>query len=424
MYNLSPDRQREFAVEVVRTLRAAGFEAYWAGGCVRDRLLGRTPKDYDVATSATPPEISRVFARRKTLQVGAAFGVVVVVGGRTAGQIDVATFRHDVAYSDGRRPDQVVFSDPQQDSQRRDFTINGLFYDPLADQVIDFVGGEQDIRRRVVRAIGDPRARFEEDKLRMLRAVRFSATFGFELEEQTRAAVAAMAPQINIVSAERITQEMRAMLVHANRAQALESLLGLGLLAEILPEAPVGGDLWQRTLGLLESLSAPSFEVALAGLFWHVPDGARETHALVTEVARRWRLSNKELERIVWLVEHRDSLRAAQQLPWPRLQRLLIAPGIEELLALHEAAEVVVTVDASAKDDLMFCREQLRLPPEVLNPAPLLTGDDLLRHGVPSGPRFKLLLERVRDAQLDGEVTTNEEALRLVDRFLPSMPDE
>src|SRR5688572_4921449 len=180
-----PVRQRAFALEIVEKLRAAGFEALWAGGCVRDELLGLTPKDYDVATSAMPDQIRDVFGRRRTLPIGAAFGVITVLGPRAAGQVEVATFRTDAAYSDGRRPDSVTFTDAEHDAQRRDFTINGLFYDPIEGKVVDFVGGQEDLKRGTIRAIGDPRLRIAEDKLRMLRAVRFAATFNFAIDPDT-----------------------------------------------------------------------------------------------------------------------------------------------------------------------------------------------------------------------------------------------
>jgi len=240
--HVDPEKQREFAVEVVRQLREHGFEAYWAGGCVRDQLLGRAPYDYDVATSAHPEEIRRVFKHRKTLAVGAAFGVMTVLGTRGAGQIEVATFRQDVGYSDGRHPDRIAFSSPEQDAQRRDFTINGMFYDPLENRIIDFVGGEADLKNRIVRAIGDARQRIAEDKLRMLRAVRFASIFDFRLEANTRDAICDMAPQVTVVSAERIADEMRIVLVHPARIRAIELLKTSGLLQAILPDAAALGD--------------------------------------------------------------------------------------------------------------------------------------------------------------------------------------
>jgi poly(A) polymerase len=237
MPQLEPDRQRQFAVDVVRRLREAGFVAYWAGGCVRDQLLGRAPKDYDVATDATPPQIREVFGRRCTLAIGAAFGVITVLGPKQAGQIEVATFRRDAPYSDGRHPDSVTFSTAEEDASRRDFTVNGLFYDPIREQVIDFVGGREDLAQRVIRAIGNPRDRFGEDRLRMLRAVRFTATFGFALDADTLAAVREMAGEITMVSPERIAMEMRQMLAAPGRGTAVRLLVETGLAEAILPEA-------------------------------------------------------------------------------------------------------------------------------------------------------------------------------------------
>src|SRR6478609_9961704 len=217
--------EREFAIDVVRRLRAAGFEALWAGGCVRDELLGLPPRDYDVATSAKPDQIRDLFGHRRTLPIGASFGVITVLGPRAAGQIEVATFRTDATYSDGRHPDSVTFTTAEHDAQRRDFTINGLFYDPVAKQVVDYVGGQQDLKDHILRAIGDPRLRLSEDKLRMLRAVRFAAAFNFTVDPDTLLAIQKLAPEINSVSAERVGSEIRRMLVDPNRAIAL-SLLG------------------------------------------------------------------------------------------------------------------------------------------------------------------------------------------------------
>src|SRR5208337_2826401 len=233
---IDPEQQRRFALEVVRRLRAGGFEAYWAGGCVRDELLGRTPKDYDVATSATPPEIRALFGQQRTLPLGAAFGVITVLGPRPAGMIEVATFREDVGYSDGRHPDHVTFSSAREDAARRDFTINGMFFDPLDRAVIDFVGGQADLQNQLIRAIGSPRLRFGEDKLRMLRAVRFTAAYGFSLDAETAATVREMAGQITAVSSERIAMEMRRVLTESGRVQGVRLLVELGLAAVVLPE--------------------------------------------------------------------------------------------------------------------------------------------------------------------------------------------
>ena len=230
------EQQRRFALDVVCQLRAAGFEAYWAGGCVRDELLGRTPKDYDVATNATPPEIRDLFGNRRTLPLGAAFGVITVLGPRPAGMIEVATFRQDAEYSDGRHPDHVTFSSAREDAARRDFTINGMFFDPVNRQVIDFVGGQDDLRNRLIRAIGPPRLRFGEDKLRMLRAVRFVAAFDFLIDAETAAALREMADQIAVVSPERIAMEMRRVLTEPGRVQGVRLLVELGLAEAVLPE--------------------------------------------------------------------------------------------------------------------------------------------------------------------------------------------
>ena len=228
--------QREFAVEVVRQLRAAGHTALFAGGCVRDLLLGRPAKDYDVATTATPDQVRRLFGHKRTLPVGASFGVIIVLGPREAGHVEVATFRTEGPYQDGRRPSSVAFCTPEEDARRRDFTINGMFYDPMETRVLDFVGGEADLSSRVVRAIGDPHERVREDKLRMLRAVRFAATLDFALDPTTAEAIREMAGQLIIVSAERIAQELKKMLVDRHRRRAIELSESTELLPIILPE--------------------------------------------------------------------------------------------------------------------------------------------------------------------------------------------
>ena len=215
---------RAFSVEVVEKLQSVGFEALWAGGCVRDQILGIQPQDYDVATNATPDQIRGLFGKNKTLAIGAAFGVITVLGPKTAGQVEVATFRKDGGYSDGRRPDSVEFTDAKEDALRRDFTINGMFIDPTTDQLIDYVNGEDDLSKRIIRAIGTPEDRIQEDKLRMLRAVRFAATYEFEIEPATMLAIQNAATDISVVSGERIGTEMRRMLAHPNRATAISLL--------------------------------------------------------------------------------------------------------------------------------------------------------------------------------------------------------
>jgi len=404
---IDPERQRHFAVDVVRRLRTAGFEAYWAGGCVRDELLGRRPKDFDVATNATPPEIRALFGQRRTLPLGAAFGVITVLGPRSAGTIEVATFRRDSGYSDGRHPDQVTFSSAREDAARRDFTINGMFFDPLDRAVLDFVGGQADLQNHLIRAIGSPRLRFAEDKLRMLRAVRFTAAYGFSLDAETAATVREMAGQITVVSPERIAMEMRRVLTESGRVQGVRLLVELGLAAAVLPEIIPHDEASQaraeHAQGVLGRLQAPSFPLALAALL-----AQRADAAIMREVGLRWKLANKEIDEAAWLVENRDALAGARLLRWSRLQPVLAHPWAGSLVALHEASSPY------GPDEAAYCRELLSQPREKLDPPPLVTGDDLRTLGLQPGPQFKTILQAVRDAQLDGELRTYEEAIKYI----------
>jgi tRNA nucleotidyltransferase/poly(A) polymerase len=402
----APAAQRAFALEIVQKLRAANFEALWAGGCVRDQLLGIEPKDYDVATSATPDDIRNLFGRRRTLPIGAAFGVVTVLGPRAAGQIEVATFRTDAVYSDGRHPDSVSFTDAEHDAQRRDFTINGLFYDPISNEVVDYVDGQRDLEARVIRAIGNPRLRFGEDKLRMLRAVRFAAAFHFSVDPQTMEAVREMAPDLTSVSAERIGMEVRRMLLDSNRAVALTLLRESNLLWQVVPElSTITDDGWQQTLDRLARIREPTLALALAAMLLSVDD------ADLSEIGRRLRYTNKEIDRTEWLVNQLHTVAHAPAVPWPKLQRVLTHDGAPELLALYASI--------SDEDDatLAFCRDRLGWPAEKLNPPALVDGADLIGHGLTPGPQFSELLEQIRDAQLDGEISTRNEALDLADRL-------
>lgn len=431
MPRLDPEQQRRFALEAVRRLREAGFEAYWAGGCVRDLLLGKVPQDYDVATNAIPAEIRRVFRRRRTIEVGAQFGVIGVVGPRGAGTLEVATFRSETSYSDGRHPDTVVFTSAEKDAQRRDFTINGLFYDPVADRVLDFVGGQEDLRQKVVRAIGAAEERFGEDKLRLLRAVRFAATLDFRLDPATWEALRRLAPQITVVSPERIAMEMQRLLEHPRRAAGLRLLYDSGLLAALLPEVlplsrsagPAGRTWWDHVLEVAGRLDTAAFTTALAAVLFplrHLPevastaDPSRQAARRAMEVGRRWRLSNAQRDRVAWLVEHQGILQSADQRAWSQVQPLLVHPGRDELLQL-DTAELLARGEMTGAVDR--CREFLAWPTERLDPPPLLTGEDLLAHGVPQGPLYKTLLTRVRQAQLDGQLHDRREALAAVDRW-------
>lgn len=407
--------QREFALEVVRRLRSAGHEALWAGGCVRDQLLGLAPKDYDVATSARPEEVRELFGTRRTLAIGAAFGVIAVLARRPLHPIDVATFRSDGDYLDGRRPASVAFTDARHDAERRDFTINGLFFDPVSAEVVDYVGGVADLKARVLRAIGDPLKRFSEDKLRLLRAVRFAATYELTFDPATFRAVQAMAGDVGQVSGERIGAELRRIIVHRSRSRgaALLSASGLAspLLPEVAPHALANDELWLVALKRLEQLADATVPLGLAALLFGMVDPGD-----VRQLGQRLRLSNKEVDRTMWLLEHLPAMLDAASLPWPRLQRLLVHDGRDELLALQ--ASILPANDPG----LARCREQLALPSEELNPPPLVTGDDLLRNGVRAGRQFTQLLEHLRDQQLDGALLTAEDALRAAQRWMAEHP--
>jgi poly(A) polymerase len=470
--------EREFALDVVRKLQAAGFAALWAGGCVRDDLLGLVPADYDVATDARPEQLRPLFRRRN--EIGASFGVVQVIGPRgDDGEwltVEVATFRSDVSYTDGRRPDAVVFSSPEEDAKRRDFTINGMFMDPVKGEVIDFVGGRADLDAKILRAIGDPTARFTEDKLRILRAVRMATRFDLAIDPDTLAAAKRMAGEIRVVSAERIAEELRKIFTHPNRARGLRLLREFGLIEPVLPELvptftlPQGppaaptGTLWDHTVRVVEELGRPnppalkdptpapsltgggersppslpgkgagglgdgvSFPLAFAALlhdigkprvFGRTADkytfhGHEHVGRQMAEaIADRLRLSTAEKTRIAWLVEKHMYLADAPTMRLSRLKPILIHPGIGELLELHRADAVAT---GKSLDHVEFCERMLReLPPEELNPPPVVTGEHLIALGLKPGPEFKRLLDAVREAQLEGRVKTTGEGLKLV----------
>ncbi|MGD0040557.1 MAG: CCA tRNA nucleotidyltransferase [Isosphaeraceae bacterium] len=444
--------RRDFALEVVLRLRRAGFQALWAGGCVRDLLLGLVPVDYDVATDATPEQVMLSLPFR-AITVGISFGVVRIRHPRMQGiEVEVATFRTDSAYVDGRRPAAIVFSSPELDAARRDFTINGMFMDPESSQVIDYVGGLDDLRNQVLRAIGDPAERFREDKLRLLRAIRFAARFNLEIEPNTLQSLRAMAGEVVVVSPERIAQELRRMLVHENRAQAMNMALEVGLVAAILPPLvdmrglfqgkPVQpeGDLWDHTMLVLRLLPVrPSFTLAFAALVHDVGKpftranhhGRTSFHShdqvgsrIADRLCRNLRLSNVERERITWLVAFHQYLGEAKKIREAKLKRVLAQPGIDELLALHRADALASTGDTEHVD---YCAYYLESQPAgPINPPPLLTGHDLVRHGLEPGAHFSVILETVREAQLEGKVQSKHEALDWVDRYMAtgSWPEE
>lgn len=408
-----PSRAREFARSVVDRLRAAGHEALWAGGCVRDELLGRTPADYDVATSAMPEAVRDLFGRGRTLAVGAAFGVITVIGPRGSGQVEVTTFRTDAAYTDGRHPAGVTFSTAADDAQRRDFTINGLFMDPRTGEVHDHVGGRADLQAGIVRAIGVPALRFGEDHLRMLRAVRFAAGFGFVLDAQTRMAIEHLAPRAATVSPERIAAELRAMLSRPGRGRALELLAETGLAAVILPEvfptvaATDGLEAWRERARIVDALDEPSLEAGLAIL-------AAGDPAALPLVTARLRLSNREAASARWLRAALDDVVGgsdsplAMRRPWSTIQPWLAHRDAPVLADILRAQAAVAEGSSEVAAWITACLDR---PRAELDPEPLLGGHDLLRAGCPPGPVLGETLARIRALQLDGVLTTAADAL-------------
>ena len=407
-----PQLARRFALKIVTTLRGAGHQAYWAGGCVRDQLLGQEPKDYDVATAAHPDQIREIFGRRRTLMIGAAFGVVTVLGPPGAGQIEVATFRRDEGYSDGRHPDRIAFSTADEDAQRRDFTINGLFYDPELSETIDYVGGRDDLRDRVIRCIGDAHERFDEDKLRMLRAVRFATTLGFDVDRDTTRSIEQHADEISCVSPERIAAEMRRLMSHHDRHVGLDLLRSTGLWRVVLPEyaglqEQAASTAWQQLQNVMAELATNDFATAMATCLWPIAQLA-SAKQVTTNLCQRWRLANDEQKQITWLLLHESEIRQSPQLPWPRLQRILIHPGIEKLIILSRAVALANNGEETAVD---YAADKLQLAADELNPPPLINGHDLQSAGVPRGPQYRIILEAVRDAQLESRISTRDEAI-------------
>jgi len=434
------------ALEVIAKLRDAGYEAYLAGGCVRDMLLGRAPKDFDVATSATPDIVLAMFER--TFAVGAHFGVVLVCWGDEDSYFttEVATFRSDGAYSDGRHPDAVRYTtSAEEDVRRRDFTINGLLSDPNAG-VIDYVGGVADLEAGIVRAIGDARERFEEDHLRMLRGVRFAARFGFELEAGTGRAMRALAGRIEAVSRERVRDELTRMLTEGNARRAFELLDETGLLVEVLPEISdmkgvaqppqyhPEGDVWVHTLGLLGQLGAgcPAtlawgallHDVGKPPTFQRGPDRIRfNGHvevgvAMAAEILRRFRFSNDDTRQILDLVENHMRFADAPHMKASTLKRFFRLSRFDEHLALHR---MDCMAGSGNLDHWEFVRDRWQaMPEETVRPKPLITGRELIAAGYEPGAAFKPILRAVEDAQLEGTITTGAEAMALVtERFGP-----
>ena len=403
-----PAAARAFAADVVRRLREAGHETYWAGGCVRDELLGRTPADYDVATAAKPDQVRAIFGRGRTLAVGASFGVITVLGPKNAGQVEVATFRADAPYTDGRHPAGVTFCSAREDAQRRDFTINGLFLDPVSGEVRDFVGGRADLADGIVRAIGVPAMRFGEDHLRMLRAIRFTAFFGFVLEAETRVALERMRHLVTAVSPERIAAELRGMLSRPGRGQAIELLLDTGLAGEVLPEVapPAAAEpWWQDAARIIDAFDEPDLPMALAVLSENAGD------EVLARMQARLRLSNREAKKGEWLRAGVAAVGFGSDPAgrrWSEMQRWV---AHEDASALADMLRARAACGLGDADRAAWFTRQVSRPRIEIDPLPLVTGDDLLAAGVPPGKAVGIALAQVRAMQLDNAITTKAEAI-------------
>ncbi|HUS93232.1 MAG TPA: CCA tRNA nucleotidyltransferase [Phycisphaerae bacterium] len=390
---------RSTALRVVRLLRKEGFQALLAGGCVRDMLLGRRSTDYDVATDATPRQVKKLFGH--VLLVGAKFGVAVVIRGKQ--KVEVATFRSDLSYSDGRRPDGVRFSSPREDALRRDFTINGMFYDPVADEVIDYVGGRKDLAAGVVRTIGRADERFAEDYLRMLRAVRFAVRLGFRIAPATAAAVRRHAGKIVGISGERIYDELSKMLSGPSAAKALRRMEQLHLAAAVLPELFGDEALWPAAVARVEIVAArKDLVLTLAALLAELP-GVR-----IDAVVRRGGASNELREALKWLGGHLGDWRLVATLPLPGFRRLAGSDHFERLRALWRAQERIETGGRGC--DRAVRRRLKEIPDGIALPEPFVKGSDLLAMGLAEGPELGRLLWEAYDAQLGLGLRTPAEA--------------
>ncbi len=429
---------RELAEQICATLRQHRHQAYFVGGCVRDLELGREPADYDVCTDARPDRVQELFPR--SLAVGAKFGVILVL--EEGAQVEVATFRSDIGYSDGRHPDQVVYSDsPQEDVRRRDFTINGLLMDSAKGEVLDYVGGRADLRAGIVRAIGDPRLRFAEDKLRMMRAVRFAARFGFQIEPETMTAAQSLAAQITQVSQERIRDELTKLLTEGAARRAFELLDETGLLAVVMPdiarmkgvEQPPQfhpeGDVWIHTRMMLEKLPPHCSPTLAWGVLLHdvgkpptfAPatgpgtrirfDGHVEVGARMAEhICRELRFSNEDIEQVERLVANHLRFKDVKEMRAATLKRFVRLPRFEEHLELHRLDCLASHGSLEAYNFVQ--RFLMETPPEKVYPPKLVTGDDLKGMGLVPGPRFREILRAVEDAQLEGRLQDRESALQ------------
>ncbi len=430
---------RALAIRIIETLRASGQQAWLVGGCVRDLLLGIEPKDYDVATDALPPRILELFPGSNL--VGAQFGVVIV--NRDGAAVEVATFRSDSDYADGRRPGAVAFErTPERDVARRDFTINAMMLDPETGAVLDFTGGQQDLRERLIRAIGDPDRRFQEDHLRLLRAVRFAARLDFQIETSTQQAIQRLAGLIRDTSAERVRDELSRILTEGGARRGFELLDETGLLAQLLPEVAAmkgveqppefhpEGDVWTHTLIMLEGLEKTSRTLAWGVLLHDVGkpptfqradrirfNGHAEQGARITrEIMGRLRFPNSEIDQTVALVANHMRFKDVPNMRESTLKRFIRLPEFDDHMALHRLDCVSSHGHLEHYEFVRRMREET--PPELIKPVPLITGRDLIKAGFSPGPAFSRALKHVEDAQLERKISTPEEALQLAREHL------
>ncbi|MEO0415347.1 MAG: CCA tRNA nucleotidyltransferase [Verrucomicrobiota bacterium] len=425
---------RAQAQKIAQRLLDAGYDAVFAGGCVRDQILGKTPKDYDIATSATPDQVLQIFPKADS--VGAHFGVILV---KAKGEhFEIATFRKDGEYSDGRRPDSVEFSKPQEDAQRRDFTINGLFENPVTGEVIDYVDGQSDIERQQIRAIGNASARFAEDYLRMLRAIRFATVLGFEIEAGTWAAIQEHAHRIKEISPERIRDEIDKVWLHPNRVKGFDLLVASGLMAAVLPEIldlqgceqppqwHPEGDVFIHTRLMLEKLEPEaSLPLVLSVLFHDIakpatqsvdPDGRirfndhEKVGAEMTEsILRRLRYSNKVSDAAVSGVRHHMQFKDVQQMKKSTLRRFMGRDNFADELALHKVDCLSSNGNLANHDFVVTAMREFEEEPVI--PKPFLNGQDLMAVGIKPGPQMGELLRKAQDLQLEGALSDRDAAL-------------
>lgn len=426
-------KKGQCAYSIAKSLKEKGFTAYFAGGCVRDHLMGTQPQDFDIATTARPEDVERLFP--KTVPVGKQFGVMLVVESDIP--FEVATFRREGGYLDGRHPSQVTFTEPEEDARRRDFTINGLFYDPFEKKVIDFVKGVEDIPKKMIRAIGDPEARFSEDKLRLLRAIRFASTLDFEIEQKTWNVVKKHAPEIQFVSPERIREEMVKIFTRTGVARGFVLLSESGIMKEILPEVEAmkgvaqpekfhpEGDVYEHTRLLLENLHPPvSVILAFAALFHDVGkpntsairkgrltfyEHSGEGAKIAESIMKRLRFSNEEINGVLECVTNHMKFMDVKKMRAGKLKQFVSRPHFSEQMELHR---IDCVASHGMLDNYVFLQEKLKeYAHEELKPKPLVTGNDLIAMGMTPGPAMKPILEELYVLQLEGVHKTREEAL-------------